>query len=239
MARLEGKVIAVTGPRKADDMSRMVGKFGGEAVLRPAQGTVFLEDTDVEEQLRALISHPADWIILTTGVGTEALLQTAENLGLSVQFTEALGRMRLAARGYKTLNALRNIGLAPEIYSEDGTTAGVLRALEAYDLQGKRVALQLYGDPAPRITAELAARGAICEELLPYRHIPPEGDVVERLIDEIIERKVDAVALTSTVQVRYLMGSAARLGKLEAVLDAFAGPVLAVAVGKVTAESLH
>jgi uroporphyrinogen-III synthase len=239
MARLEGKIIAVTGPRKADELSRMIAKFGGTGVLRPAQGTVFLDDTQIESQLKELIESPADWLVLTTGVGTEALLQTAENLGLSDRFLDALGRMRLAARGYKTVNALRKIGLTPEVRDDDGTTAGLLRALEPYDLEGRSVALQLYGDPAPRLTGALAKRGARCEELLPYRHIPPEGDVVERLIDEIITGEVDAVALTSTVQVRYVMGCAARLGKLEEVRSAFAGRVLAVAVGKVTAEALQ
>ncbi|WP_274654425.1 uroporphyrinogen-III synthase [Paenibacillus humicola] len=239
MARLEGKMIAVTGPRKAEELSRMVGKFGGEAVLRPAQGTVFVDDTRIEGQLHALIARPADWFVLTTGVGLEALLEAAGKLGLTERFIEALRRMRLAARGYKTVNALRKIGLVPEVRDGDGTTAGLLRELEPYDMHGARVALQLYGDPAPRLNGALAQRGAVCEELLPYRHIPPENDVVELLIDEIAAGEVDAVTMTSTVQVRYVMGCAARLGKLEAVRQAFEGPVLAVAVGKVTAETLH
>ncbi|MBW7475130.1 uroporphyrinogen-III synthase [Paenibacillus oenotherae] len=239
MGRLEGKIIAVTGPRKADELSRMINKFGGETVLRPAQGTVFLDDSFIEDQLRALIDQPADWLILTTGVGTEALLQTAEKLGLAESFLGALKSMKLGARGYKTVNVLRKLGLTPEVRDDDGTTRGLLRALESYDLLGSRVALQLYGDPAPRLTGVLAERGAVCEELLPYRHIPPEGDVVERLIDEIVTGKVDAVTMTSTVQVRYVMGCAARMGQLEAVRDAFASRVLAVAVGKVTAEAVY
>ncbi|GGF92125.1 uroporphyrinogen-III synthase [Paenibacillus abyssi] len=239
MPRLEGRVIAVTGPRKAEEMSRMIGKFGGTAVIRPAQGTVFLDDTHIEEQLTRLIEQPADWMLLTTGVGTEALLQTAERLGLSEQFHHALRRMQLAARGYKTVNVLRKLGHTPTVRDNDGTTAGLLREMEAYELSGRRVALQLYGDPAPRVTAALAARGAICEELLPYRHIPPEGNVVETLIAEIMAGAVDAVAFTSTVQVRYVMDCAARLGRLKEVHEAFSNGVLAVAVGKVTAEALH
>lgn len=239
MARLEGKVIAVTGPRKADDLSRMIGKFGGTALLRPAQGTVFLDDTQIDSQLRALIERPADWLVLTTGVGTEALLQTAVKLGLAELFQQALRRMSIAARGYKTVGALRTVGILPAVRDDDGTTAGLLRELAPHDLRGRRVALQLYGDPAPRLTGALAARGALCEELLPYRHIPPDDDVARTLVSEIAEGRVDAVAFTSTVQVRYVMGSAARMGMLEAVCGAFAERVLAVAVGKVTAEALH
>ncbi|WP_308636767.1 uroporphyrinogen-III synthase [Paenibacillus silvisoli] len=239
MARLEGVRIAVTGPRKADELSKMIAKFGGSAVLRPAQGTVFLDDSQVGEQLSRLIVRPPDWLVLTTGVGTEALLQTAERLGLAEPFVQALGAMRIASRGYKTVNVLRKLGIAPEVRDDDGTTAGLLRAMGAYDLCGRSVALQLYGDPAPRLIGELAARGALCEELLPYRHVAPEGDVVATLIEEIVSGQVEAVALTSTVQVRYVMGSAAKLGRLEAVRAAFASRVLAVAVGKVTAEAMQ
>ncbi|EFM09124.1 Uroporphyrinogen III synthase HEM4 [Paenibacillus curdlanolyticus YK9] len=239
MVRLEGKKIAITGPRKAEDMARMIGKFGGEAVVRPAQGTVFLDDSQFAEQLQSLIEQPVDWLVLTTGVGTEALLSTAEKLGQLDRFIETLRGVKLAARGYKTVNVLRRLGLTPLVRDEDGTTAGLLRLMEPHDLSGQRVGLQLYGDPAPRLNAVLQSWGAECEEILPYRHIPPEGDVVSQLLGEIVAGAVDAVAFTSTVQVRYVMEQATTAGMRQQVLDVFAGPVLAVAVGKVTAEALY
>lgn len=237
-ARLEGITIAVTGPRKAEEIGRMIAKFGGETLVRPAQGTVFLDDTTIEEQLRELIERPADWLLLTTGVGTEALLQTAERLGLMESFVEALGKMKIGARGYKTVNVLRGLGLTPLVRDNDGTTAGMLAEMGDVDLSGRRVVLQLYGDPAPKITAKLLERGAICEELLPYRHVPPEGGSVEQLIDEALSGAVDAIAFTSTVQVRCVVHIAETLGKRQELLKAFGEGVLAVAVGKVTAEAL-
>ncbi|MDQ6422238.1 uroporphyrinogen-III synthase [Paenibacillus sp. LHD-117] len=237
-ARLEGITVAVTGPRKAEEISRMIAKFGGKTVIRPAQGTVFLDDTIIESQLRDLIARPADWLLLTTGVGAEALLQTADRLGLSDAFLSALGRMKVAARGYKTVNVLRKLGITPVIRDNDGTTAGMLAEMEDIDLRGKHVVLQLYGDPAPKIIGKLRERGAICEELLPYRHVPPIDDSVERLIEEALRGEVNAIAFTSTVQVRCLMNTAAVLGKREALLEAFDNGLLAVAVGKVTAEVL-
>lgn len=237
--RLEGKTIAVTGPRKADEISRMISKFGGTAVIRPAQGTVFLDDSQFAEQLQSLIEQPVDWLILTTGVGTEAMLATAEKLGQLERFIETLRGVRIAARGYKTVNVLRKVGLTPEVRDEDGTTAGLLQLLNGHNLAGKRVGLQLYGDPAPKLNAVLEARGAICEEILPYRHILPEDGAIQLLIGEIIAEDVDAVAFTSTVQVRCLMSEATAAGMREQVLQAFEGRVLAVAVGKVTAEALR
>ncbi len=103
MARLEGKIIALTGPRKAEELGRMVNKFGGTTLLRPAQGTVFLDDTHIENQLKALIEYPADWIILTTGVGTEALMQTADKLGLASSLWLRLDKCGLRREGTRPL----------------------------------------------------------------------------------------------------------------------------------------
>lgn len=40
MAKLTGKRIAITGPRKAAELSIIVEKMGGIPLVRPAQGTV-------------------------------------------------------------------------------------------------------------------------------------------------------------------------------------------------------
>lgn len=238
MGHLEGKTIALTGSRKAEEISRMIAKFGGKTVVRPAQGTVFLDDAHIEEQLKAFVAQPPDWILLTTGVGTDALLQIAGKWGLANQFIETLKGVKVAARGYKTVQALRKIGIKPDIKDNDGTTAGMLDEMRDIDLMNKHVVLQLYGDPAPRILQRLRARGAICDELLPYRHMMPENGSVERLIEETVSGELDVVAFTSTAQVRYVMSKGNELGAAERVLQAFREHTLAVAVGKVTAEAL-
>lgn len=77
------------------------------------------------------------------------------------------------------------------------------------------------------------------EPILPYKHIPPREEDISLLVDEIIQGKVDAVAFTSAPQFRFLADFAKDHGRLEAVLEAFRGPVIAVAVGKVTAQGLR
>jgi uroporphyrinogen-III synthase len=217
----------------------MIERFGGKAIIRPAQGTVFMDESNIDEQLHMLISAPVDWLILTTGVGTEALFESAEKQGVLESFITMLKEVRIAARGYKTVNVLRKYGCKPTVIAEDGTTAGLLRILASYDVVGRRIALQLYGDPNPKITKILIERGAICEELLPYVHIPPDGSVVHLLVQEIINREVHMVTFTSTCQARYVMSYASGLGLDHAVREAFRRDVLAVAVGQVTAEALQ
>ena len=54
--------------------------------MRSLQGTVFLADKEVEPDLRKFVQEGADWVIFTTGIGTETLLNLAENLGLQISF---------------------------------------------------------------------------------------------------------------------------------------------------------
>jgi uroporphyrinogen-III synthase len=239
MRRLEGKRVAITGPRKAADLSVIVEKLGGVPLVRPAQGTVAVEKKKVEAEVTRLIEEGTDWIIFTTGVGAEMLYQVAVDMGVADAFVERLKEAQIAARGYKTIKYLKTLGLVPAVRDDDGTTVGILRALQPCDMRGQRVALQLYGDHAPRLVQWLQQQQADYYQILPYIHVPPELDVVDLLISEIIGGEVDAVTFTSTPQVRFMMAYAREQGQAEKLLAAFSERVVAVAVGKVTAEALR
>ncbi|MBO1512707.1 uroporphyrinogen-III synthase [Metabacillus bambusae] len=239
MKRLNGKTIALAGQRKSEELSKLVENLGGVALVRPAQGTVFLDDSNVEKEIQALVDGNFDWLIFTTGLGTDKLYQTAVNIGLGEKFIEALKKSKVAARGYKTVNVLKKLGIIPIVRDDDGSTAGLVRELNAHRLTGLRVALQLHGDPAPVLIDWLEEQGAEYREILPYKHIPPKPEVMEQLVGEILRGEIDAVNFTSTPQARFLMAHAKEKGVEEEVLHAFATNVIAVSVGKVTAQALR
>ncbi|MDH6371141.1 uroporphyrinogen-III synthase [Paenibacillus sp. PastF-3] len=236
--QLKGFTVALAGPRKSEEMAKLVQNMGGTALCRPAQGTVFLDDEALEEGLNSWISDPPYLVILTTGMGLDALFQTAERLNIAERFLEVLSGSIIAARGYKTVNALKKRGLTPEVRDDDGSTIGLIRGLQSLDLQGKEVVLQLHGDPAPRMLEWLQEAGANTRQVLPYRHTLPEPGELERLLTEIIEGKIDAVAFTSAPQFRFLSQFAREQGKLEEMLKSFEDKVLAVSVGRITSEAL-
>ncbi|QGQ99382.1 uroporphyrinogen-III synthase [Paenibacillus psychroresistens] len=236
MGKLEGKRVALTGPRRAEDLSKFVVKLGGIPLIRPAQGTVFLEDAHVEDEIRRLLKENVDWFIFTTGLGIETLLRIADNMELLDAFMSKLKRAKLAARGYKAIGALKKLGLETMARDDDGTSAGLVRALAEHDLTGCRVALQLHGDPAPKLVQYLQEQNAEFREILPYRHVPPEREVLVSLVAEILNGEIDAVTFTSGPQVRFIFAYAAEQGVLAELLAAFAGPTVAVAVGKYTAD---
>lgn len=239
MKRLNGKTIALAGQRKSEELSKLVENLGGQALIRPAQGTVFLDDTNVEKEIHALIDGNFDWLIFTTGLGTDKLYQTAVNMELGAQFLLALTNAKIAARGYKTVNVLKKLGLTPDVRDDDGSTAGLVRELRGHSLKGCRVALQLHGDPAPLLIDFLEEQQAEYREILPYKHIPPKPEVMEQLVREILAGKIDAVNFTSTPQARFLMSYAKEHGLEKELLEAFSTNVMAVSVGKVTAQALR
>lgn len=236
---MKGKVIALAGPRKAADMAKLVEKMGGTPVLRPAQGTVFLDDDALRDSIIAWVSDPPAWNVFTTGVGFEAIMTAAEQMGVVDTLLEVIKGAPVAARGYKTVNALKKYGLMPVVRDDDGSTAGLIRSFESHDLSGKRVMLQLHGESAPKLVSWLHERGAEIVQILPYKHIPPEEQDLELLMNEIIEGKIDAVAFTSAPQFRFLLEFARKQGKFEELVQSFSNKVIAAAVGKVTAQGLR
>lgn len=236
--KLLGKRFALCGPRRAEDLALILKKQGAIPLFRPTIQTVLAEPHTLEAQLRKFAQEGADWVIFTTGVGLEELHKQAEVLGLWEEVRSQLQRSKVALRGYKAERALRRHGLEALAKDEDGTVEGLIEALQAHSFAGQRVFLQLYGQPAPRLVRFLREQGAELEELLPYRHVcAPEADL-ERLLEEILTRQVDAVVFTSVPQVECLLSYAREQGRLEILKEAFE-EVWALAIGRVTARPLQ
>ncbi|GGA42554.1 uroporphyrinogen-III synthase [Paenibacillus physcomitrellae] len=238
--RLAGKRVALTGPRRSEEQARLVENMGGQALLRPAQGTVFLDDESLKAGIREWLSKRSEWAVFTTGMGLEALFTAAEEIGKDGELQQLLENTRIAARGYKTVNTLKRRNLAPVVRDDDGSTEGLVRAWSALGqpLAGQKVMIQLHGDSAPLLVDWLEREGAEVIQLLPYRHIAPPEEQLEQLLSDVLNGEVDAVTFTSAPQVRFLLEYAARSGRSEALLAAFEGPVVAVSVGRITAQGL-
>lgn len=236
---LEGKRIVIAGSRKTEEMSAIIEKQGGLPLVRPLQGTVFLAEEEVAPEIKELINEPADWIILTTGIGTEALVNAADKLGVREEFLQVMKQAKIAVRGYKTVAALKKLEITPDAVDDDGTTAGLIRVLERESFRNKRVAVQLHGEKAPALMAFLQGREADVHCLLPYRHHAPDEDTVGKLVNEILHKEADAVCFTTAIQVRSLFEYAKKNGQTKELLTAFASGTVAGAVGKVTAEALR
>ena len=235
---LSGKRIVVGGTRKLEEMSTLIEKQGGIPVIRSLQGTVFLAEKEVEPDLVEFVEKGADWVIFTTGIGIETLINMAEKLGVEEEFLKQIRCAKAASRGYKTLAALKKLAIQPMVTSDDGTTNGLIRSFEGMDFSGKRIMIQLHGETAPALTKYLEDKGAFVQRILPYQHIKPEEETVKTLCNELVGNKCDAVCFTTAVQVRSLFDFARENNLYSEIVETFKEQTMAVAVGKVTLEAL-
>ncbi|MEH7301345.1 uroporphyrinogen-III synthase [Neobacillus drentensis] len=235
---LAGKRIVIGSSRKLEELQTLIEKQGGVPLVRPLQGTVFLAEKIVEPELVEFIKQGADWVVFTTGIGLETMVKIAEKLGCKEELLSNIRGARVASRGYKTLAALKKLEITPEVIDKDGTTKGLIRVLQNFDFSGKKVMLQLHGETAQSLSHFLEERGVFVQKILPYQHITPETETVQKLCKEIQNNDCHAVCFITATQVRSLFDYARVNNLHKEIIEAFCHHVLAVAVGKVTLEAL-
>lgn len=238
MANLVNKRVAITSSRKLNDIQKLIEKRGGVAVPRPIQKTVKCSFSEMEEDLKHFVQKGSDWVVLTTGIGTLTLFEAAEHFQLKELLLKRFSEAKVAVRGYKTVQVLKAFGITPDVVDDDGTNEGLLRALQSYSFSNQQVFIQLHGEPVPRLTNFIIQNGANVREILPYKTVVPNPDVVLQLVSEIIAREVHAVTFTAAPQVRVLFRTAEERGVLSQLINAFNREVVALAVGKVTGSEL-
>ena len=107
----------------------------------------------------------------------------------------------MLARGPKARGAIRGGGLVDAWSPESESSAEVLTHLLSGaegPLEGRRIAVQLHGDPCPTSWPALRDAGAEVVTVPVYRWVLPEDVVpVRRLVASIVAGSVDAVTFTS------------------------------------------
>jgi uroporphyrinogen-III synthase len=108
-----------------------------------------------------------------------------------------------------------------------------------YHLDGRRVAVQLHGEPLSDLVDTLRESGAEVIEVPVYRWVPPEDEQpLRRVIEATAAATLDCVTFTSAPAAVNFLRTADQLGCGAEVRAAMKGPVLAAAVGSVTAGPL-
>jgi uroporphyrinogen-III synthase len=240
-APLAGFTVAVTAARRRDELASLLERRGARVLLAPAIRIVPLaDDGELLRATHACLAEPVDDVVATTGHGFRGWLEAADGWGLRDRLIEHLSRSRLLARGPKAKGAIRAAGLVEAWSPESESSSEVLGHLLEDDLTGRRVAVQLHGEPLPDFVQALRGAGAVVVEVPVYRWVPPvDAAPLRRLVDLVGARQVDAVAFTSAPAVASLLRTAQAGGREADLLRAFGGDVLACCVGPVTAGPLE
>lgn len=237
---MRGKTVAILESRLGRQFAELVTKHGGRALHAPALAEV--PDVDrgaIAALVPRLESTPPRLAVFQTGVGTRALFDATDALGLTPRLLAVLEKATVAARGPKPTGALRARGVRIDLAAADPyTTKEVLAALAGVDLAGADAVVQRYGVTNSGLEEALSERGARVIEIPTYRwSLPADTAPLVGLIDALERRGVDAVAVTNAAQIHNLFELAGKLGRADA-LRAGLNATLVASVGPVSSEAL-
>ena len=238
---LAGYTVAVTAARRKEELGALLDRRGARVVYAPAIRIVPLsDDAELVAATREVMARPVDLVVATTGVGFRGWLEAADAWDLPL--VDHLRPARVLARGPKARGAIRGGGLVDAWSPESESSAEVLSHLLSGaegPLEGRRIAVQLHGDPLPDLVEGLRRAGAEVVTVPVYRWVLPEDvALVRRLVASIVSCAVDAVTFTSAPAAASLLTVADELGSHEPLVAAMQDRVLAIAVGGVTAGPL-
>ncbi|HYF64247.1 MAG TPA: uroporphyrinogen-III synthase [Herpetosiphonaceae bacterium] len=241
MSPLYGQRVAVLEARRSSELANLIGRLGGTAVCAPALREVSGDAAPAaRELLDGLGDGSIDLVILLTGVAVQQVFDAAAALGRDGELVARLNAATLVCRGPKPTAVLRRSGLRPQVVAASPyTNADMISALGDLPLTGRGVALLHYGERNAPLANYLAGRGARLRELSVYEwQLPEDHTLLVDLAQSILRGQIDAIAITSQIQLRHLLRIADLLGQREALVAALNAIVVA-AVGPTCAAALR
>lgn len=238
--QLEGFRIGVTSHRRSEDLIDAFERRGALVTHAPTLRVTHAQaDGPVLADTRAIIAARPDVLLATTGYGVRRWFEVTDAAGLGDDLVAALAPARILVRGPKARGGIRAAGLDDHGMSDHETTESLVdRALRDIP-RGATIAVQLHGHTDEVQLQRLRAHHRVLT-VAPYSwtHLGSTDERVQRLVDAVRVRALDAVTFTSAPAVDALFIAAECMGALEELQAAMRSDVLAAAVGPVTAAPL-
>ncbi|WP_338144933.1 uroporphyrinogen-III synthase [Cryobacterium adonitolivorans] len=238
--QLEGFRIGVTSDRRSEDLIAAFERRGADVLHAPAiRIAAAADDSQITADTATIIARRPDILLATTSYGIRRWLEAADAAGLGHALTTTLENSRIFVRGPKARGAIRAADLDDSGMSDEETTSSLVDKVLGEGAAGLTVAVQLHGFTDESQIQRLQDAGATVLTVAPYRWLlPDDSSRVLKLIDAVCTGSLDAVTFTSAPAVDALFGAADGVGRLDALQEALRGPVVAAAVGHVTAAPL-
>lgn len=235
---LAGFTVGITADRRREELESLLTRRGARVLSGPALRIVpVAEDDHLMQVTKSLVATPPDVLVANTGVGFRGWVEAADGWGLLEQLLAALGTARTVVRGPKAAGAVRAAGLREEWSPPAESSEEVLSYLLEQGVAGRRIAVQLHGEPQTTFCAALRDAGAEVVEAPVYRWVPPHDPApLLRLIDSVLAGEVDALAFTSAPAVVSLLHHAGE--RRPALVRTLRSDVVVACVGPVCARPL-
>ncbi len=213
---LQGKRILVTrASKQAGALSDRLRKLGAIPVefpiiqIAPPEDWVLLDNA--LHQLCAKEEEPYyTWLVFTSANGVNICFDRLNTLAYN---TNDIGKVRVAAIGPATAQALRHHGIKPDLVPDEYIAEGVAAALiedvhrHGVSLEGKRILVLRAAEARKVLVEKLQRAGAIVEEVAAYRTRgavidDEQGHEVLRLLQA---GQLDILTFTSSSTVRHFV----------------------------------
>jgi uroporphyrinogen-III synthase len=239
--QLDGFRIGVTSDRRSEDLIAALERRGAEVLHAPTLRIVpAQQDQRLIDSTRAVIEARPDLLLATTAYGMRGWFEAADAAGLGVALFEVLAQARILVRGPKARGAVRAGGLSDQGMSAEETTASLVDQVIAEGVERRTVAVQLHGFVDDEQLHRLRDAGATVITVAPYSWTTPvDPQRVDRLLEAIAARSLDAVTFTSAPAAEAMLVAAEQQGRRAWVVRALRTDVVPFAVGPVTAAPLH
>jgi uroporphyrinogen-III synthase len=207
----KGLCVAAFESRMAQEMRRLIERYGGKPCVAPSMREIPLEENPQALAFgEHLLAGQFDMVILLTGVGTRSLIDVLQTRFSLESVKKALGDTALVARGPKPIGALKELGLTAHVeVPEPNTWRDLIQAIDEYKpegIQGLRVGVQEYGVSNPDLLDALRQRGALVTQVPVYRWaLPQDTGPLEKALNNIIAGEVDVILITNAVQVDHIV----------------------------------
>lgn len=223
---LSGFTVAVIADQCRDELATQLERHGARVVLAPVLRIVPLgDDAELRSTTMSLIERPPDVVVTNPGVELRGWIEAAQGWGLGQRLQAALDGAYVISRD--------SGGAA----TKPGQHLEIREHLLDRGVAGKRVAMQVYGEPQHELYAALTEAGAEVVEVFVHRWLPPPDPTpLRRLVDLATNRLVDAVAFTSAPAVWALLSVAG--AELPVLLSALRTDIVAACMGEHTAAPL-
>jgi uroporphyrinogen-III synthase len=238
---LQGFTIGVTAARRHEELAGLLKRRGAQVVGAPAIHLVPLaDDTELLATTQACLEADIDVVVATTGIGFRGWMEVAAGWGLGERLYRKLADAEIVTRGPKATGAIRAAGLTETWSPASESMSGVLDHLLGRDLSGRRVVVQLHGEPLLDIADALTAAGADVLTIPVYRWVVHDDvAAIERLVEGVIAGQVDALTFTSAPAVLALLQVAQRIGRHDQFVRSLRAEVVAACVGPVCSAPLE
>lgn len=243
-ASFENMRVLALESRRATEIATLVARYGGSPIVAPALREVPLESNGAALDFAAeLLLGGVDIAIFLTGAGVRALFDVLAVAHPGDDVRAALSRVKIAARGPKPSNVLRELNLPVWVVApQPNTWRELLSAMDAraadQPIAGARIAVHEYGVANHELLDALEARGARVMRVPVYKWaLPDDLGPLKHAVAAIAGGAIPILLLTSGIQLAHLWQVVEMMG-CETEFRSGLASTFIVSIGPTTSEEL-